>query len=87
MGGAFREVSLAAYPMLIRSMSRKGNCWDNAFAESFFKTLKREVEELDGRTSRKKVRAAVFEYIEVYYNRIRGQAPLVERLQTARDGI
>lgn len=68
---AFRETSIAALPMLVRSMSRKGNCWDNACAESFFKTLKREVQELDGRTSRRKVRAAVFEYIEVYYNRIR----------------
>lgn len=68
---AFREASTAALPMLVRSMSRKGNCWDNACAESFFKTLKREVEELDGRTSRRKVKSAVFEYIEVYYNRIR----------------
>lgn len=68
---AFREASTAALPMLVRSMSRKGNCWDNACAESFFKTLKREVQELDGRTSRRKVRAAIFEYIEVYYNRIR----------------
>jgi len=57
--------------MLSRSMSRKGNCWDNACAESFFKTLKRELEELSGRTSRRKVRIAVFEYIEVYYNRVR----------------
>jgi transposase InsO family protein len=68
---AFREASLAAMPMLVRSMSRKGNCWDNACAESFFKTLKRELAELDGKTNRKKVRAAVFEYIEVYYNRLR----------------
>jgi transposase InsO family protein len=67
----FREASTAAFPMLTRSMSRKGNCWDNACAESFFKTLKREVEELDGRTSRRKVKGAVFEYIEVYYNRKR----------------
>jgi transposase InsO family protein len=51
-------------------MSRKGNCWDNACAESFFKTLKRELEELDGTARRKVVRTAVFEYIEVYYNRI-----------------
>jgi putative transposase len=68
---AFRDASLAALPMLVRSMSRKGNCWDNACAESFFKTLKRELEELSGRTSRRKVRTDVFEYIEAYYNRIR----------------
>jgi putative transposase len=68
---AFRGASLSAMPLLIRSMSRKGNCWDNACAESFFKTLKRELEELNGRKSRREVRGAVFEYIEVYYNRIR----------------
>lgn len=68
---AFRAASEEALPYLVRSMSRKGNCWDNACAESFFKTLKRELEELDGTASRKVVRAAVFEYIEVYYNRIR----------------
>ncbi len=57
--------------MLVRSMSRKGNCSDNDCAESFFKTLKREVEELDGRESRRNVKSAMFEYIEVYYTRIR----------------
>jgi transposase InsO family protein len=67
----FRAASQAAFPMLIRSMSRKGNCWDNACAESFFKTLKRELEELSGRVPRDKVRTAVFEYVETYYNRIR----------------
>ena len=67
----FREASLIALPTLVRSMSRRGNCWDNACAESFFKTIKRELEDLDGRTSRKNVRMAVFEYIESYYNRIR----------------
>ena len=68
---AFREASGAALPSLVRSMSRKGNCWDNACAESFFKTLKRELADLDGRKNRREVRAAVFEYIEAYYNRIR----------------
>jgi len=68
---AFRKASFAALPTLVRSMSRKGNCWDNACAESFFKTLKRELEELTASTDRKKVRMAVFEYIEAYYNRIR----------------
>ena len=68
---AFREASEAAVPSLVRSMSRKGNCWDNACAESFFKTLKRELDELDGKKNQREVRVAVFEYIEAYYNRIR----------------
>jgi transposase InsO family protein len=68
---AFRAVSESALPQLIRSMSRKVNCWDNACAEFFFKTLKRELEERDGTSRPKIVRVAVFEYIEVYYNRIR----------------
>jgi transposase InsO family protein len=54
-----------------RILWRTGNCRDNACEESFFKTLKREVEEFDGGTSCRKVKAAVFEYIEVYYNRKR----------------
>jgi transposase InsO family protein len=41
-------------------MSRKGNCWDNACAESFFKTLKAEEEALDGRHSAAEVRQSVF---------------------------
>jgi transposase InsO family protein len=52
-------------------MSRKGNCWDNACAESFFKTLKRELETLDAKHSAGEVRQPVFIYIEAYYNRVR----------------
>jgi transposase InsO family protein len=52
-------------------MSRKGNCWDNACAESFFKTLKRELETLDGKHSVTEVRQSVFMYLEAYYNRVR----------------
>jgi transposase InsO family protein len=52
-------------------MSREGTCWDNASAESFFKTLKRELETLDGKHAAAKVRQSVFMYIEVYYNRLR----------------
>jgi putative transposase len=52
-------------------MSRKGNCWDNACAESFFKTLKRELETLDGKHAEAEVRQPVFMYIEAYYNRLR----------------
>jgi transposase InsO family protein len=54
-----------------QSMSRKGNCWDNACAESFFKTLKRELETLEGRHTEAEVRQSVFMYIEAYYNRVR----------------
>ena len=53
------------------SLSRKGNCWDNAVVESFFATLKREL--LQGKTfaTRADARAAVFSYIEGWYNRRR----------------
>jgi putative transposase len=53
------------------SMSRKGNCWDNAVAESFFATLKTELIYARSWTSRIELRAAVFEYIEIFYNRQR----------------
>jgi transposase InsO family protein len=53
------------------SMSRKGNCWDNAVAESFFATLKTELVHRQRWTTRLELRAAVFEYIEVFYNRRR----------------
>ena len=65
------------------SMSRKGNCWDNAVAESFFHTLKTELVHHEDYRSRTEATASIFEYIEVFYNRQRrhshiGQvAPLV----------
>ena len=68
---AFRSVLANSGKAIAQSMSRKGNCWDNACAESFFKTLKRELECFDGRSSRTVVRSELFEYIEVYYNRLR----------------
>jgi putative transposase len=53
------------------SMSRKANCWDNAVAESFFSTIKAEL--IRGRRwrGRLELRSAVFEYIELFYNRRR----------------
>jgi len=53
------------------SMSRKGNCWDNAVAESFFATLK--VEFIHETLFRMRAQAIteIFEYIEVFYNRVR----------------
>jgi len=53
------------------SMSRKGNCWDNAVAESFFATFKKELIHRQSWTSRLDLRNAVFEYIEAFYNRRR----------------
>jgi len=62
---------LARYGM-VQSMSRKGNCWDNAVAESFFATLKKEVAHDARFDSKDRARLDVFEYIEGYYNRKRG---------------
>lgn len=56
---------------VIQSMSRKGNCWDNAVAESFFKTLKSELISWCNFKSRQEAEIKIFEYIEIYYNRWR----------------
>jgi len=55
----------------IQSMSAKGDCWDNAPAESFFKTLKNELHGQRAFPTREAARRAIFEYIEVFYNRQR----------------
>jgi len=72
----FRDVLREKCPTVRQSMSRKGNCWDNACAESFFKTLKGELETLDGKHSVAEVRQSVFFYIEAYYNRVRMHSAL-----------
>ena len=56
---------------MIQSMSRKGECWDNACAETFFKTLKTELIGPRIYRTREEAKAAIFEYIEVFYNRVR----------------
>ena len=58
------------------SMSRKGDCWDNAVAESFFATIKRELIDGSRWRTREEARAAIFEYIEVWYNRERRHSSL-----------
>jgi transposase InsO family protein len=58
------------------SMSRVGNCWDNAVAESFFATLKRELADDADWATREEARTAVFEYIEVWYNQQRRHSSL-----------
>ena len=58
------------------SMSRRGNCWDNAVAESFFSSLKKERIKKRIYKTREMARADVFDYIEVFYNRNRRHSHL-----------
>lgn len=58
------------------SMSRKGNCWDNAVVESFFSSLKQELVYLSTFKTRQEAQLALFEYIEVFYNRKRRHSSL-----------
>jgi transposase InsO family protein len=53
------------------SMSRKGDCWDNAPMESFFATLKKELVYRERYQTRSQARQSLFEYIECFYNRVR----------------
>lgn len=53
---------------LIASMSRRGNCYDNAVAESFFQLLKRERIRRKAYRDREEARRDVFNYIEMFYN-------------------
>jgi transposase InsO family protein len=59
-----------------QSMSGKGNCYDNAVVESFFHTLKTELVYHETYQTRKAARTSLFEYIEVFYNRIRKHSAL-----------
>ena len=58
------------------SMSRKGNCWDNAVAESFFATLKTELVHDADFTTRNEALRAIFDFIELFYNRTRRHSAL-----------
>jgi putative transposase len=76
------EYASSRYQTLLRehhiqvSMSKKGDCYDNSMIESFWATLKKECTEHDSFSSRDEAKAAVFEYIEVYYNRKRRHSSL-----------
>jgi len=61
---------------IIQSMSRKGNCWDNAVAESFFKTLKSDLVYQTYFYTKEQAKREIFEYIEFYYNRVRSHSYL-----------
>jgi len=59
---------------IIQSMSRKGNCWDNAVAESFFHALKTELVYHEIYETKAEANQSIFEYIEVFYNRQRSHS-------------
>lgn len=63
--------ALLAKQRMIPSMSRKKNCWDNAVAESFFNNLKNEVIHYQRYQTREEAKTAIFDYIEIFYNRQR----------------
>ena len=61
---------------IVQSMSRKGNCWDNAVAESFFKSLKNELVYQTYFYTKKQAKQEIFKYIELFYNRVRSHSYL-----------
>jgi putative transposase len=61
---------------VIRSMGRKGNCWDNAVAESFFKSLKTELIYGNKLITKDQMELEIFEYIEIWYNKKRRHGAL-----------
>lgn len=66
---AYRAILKARH--MIPSMSKKGDCYDNACAESFFSSLKNELIWDRAFRTRSEARSALFEWIEVFYNRER----------------
>jgi len=73
-GHAFK--SILAQHEFVGSMSRKGDCWDNAVAESFFHTLKVELVHRYKFRTREEARRRIFEYVEAFYNRKRAHSTL-----------
>lgn len=61
---------------IIQSMSRKGNCWDNAVAESFFATIKKDLIFHENFNTRNEARKKIFEWIEYFYNQFRSHSSL-----------
>jgi putative transposase len=68
--------AILAQNEFVGSMSRKGNCWDNAVAESFFHTLKVELVHRNKFRTRDEAKRKIFEYVEMYYNRKRAHSTL-----------
>jgi hypothetical protein len=69
-GQAARDAGIA------RSMGSKGDCYDNAVAESFFATLKKELVHRRSWPTRRELTSEVFEYVEAFYNRVRRHSTL-----------
>jgi transposase InsO family protein len=61
---------------MLQSMSRKGNCYDNAVMESFFHTIKSELISFEKFQTRDEAKMKVFEYIEIFYNRQRSHSSI-----------
>ena len=61
---------------IVGSMSRRGNCWDNAVVKSFFATLKKEEVHRERYLTREQAKASLFYYIELFYNRKRRHSAL-----------
>jgi len=61
---------------IIQSMSRKGDCWDNAVAESFFHTLKTELVNHYKFRNQQEAKNVIFEYIQVFYNQTRAHSAI-----------
>ena len=61
---------------MIPSMSRRGNCYDNCYVESFFSTLKKDLKNMGIQLTEGNIRSEIFKYIEVWYNRKRKHSSL-----------
>lgn len=72
---------------VVRSMSRKGNCYDNAVVESFFSSLKNELIHHCDYHTRQEARTDIFDYIELFYNRQRMHESLGYHTPAAYDSI
>ena len=68
---AFTNILKSYDGLVIQSMSRKGNCWDNAVAESFFKSIKIELVYRTRFESKQSAALEIFQWIEIWYNRNR----------------
>ena len=71
----------------IQSMSRRGNCYDNAVTESFFHTLKTELVNRTRYRTREEARRSIFEYIEIFYNRKRLHSSIGYRSPVEYEGL